>query len=228
MDRRDFLTVASATAAGSATLGAADAAAAATPRNARPTARERSRVWRIGTPPSIGNLQLTTRETPLPQRGEVLVRVVATSINARDRGIVAGFFPIGANKASIPLSEGAGEVIAVGEGVSEVAVGDRVTACHFPDWTEGRWRPSVYERDIGNTLDGWLGERVILPAQGLVRLPDAVSYESAATLASSGVTGHANALSSPGWLANRFSTSASTARVIASGGVMIGARSFSA
>ena len=188
MDRRDFLTVASTAAAGGATLGTAEASATAAQRSARPAARERSRVWRIGTPPSIGNLQLTARDTPLPQRGEVLVRVVATSINARDRGIVAGFFPIGANKASIPLSEGAGEVIAVGDGVNEVAVGDRVTSCHFPDWTEGRWRPSVYERDIGNTLDGWLGERVILPAHGLVRLPAEVSYEAAATLASSGVT----------------------------------------
>ncbi|MFM8518743.1 MAG: alcohol dehydrogenase catalytic domain-containing protein, partial [Nevskiaceae bacterium] len=161
MDRRDFLTVASATAAGSASLSAveAEAASGSAQRSGRPGARERSRVWRIGTPPSIDNLQLTTRDTPLPQRGEVLVRVVATSINARDRGIVAGFFPIGANKASIPLSEGAGEVIAVGEGVDEVAVGDRVKSSHFPDSTEGRWRPSVSERDKGNTLDGWLGER---------------------------------------------------------------------
>ena len=185
VDRRRFITTAS--------LAAAAAMTSARGANGKGTARrsgtpDRSRVWRIGTPPSIGNLQLVTRDTPTPAADEVLVRVAASSINARDRGIVAGFFPIGANKASIPLSEGAGEVIAVGANVSRIKVGDRVASCHFPRWITGRWSPDVYENDIGNTLDGWLGEKVILPQSGIVVLPKEISYESAATLASSGVT----------------------------------------
>jgi NADPH:quinone reductase-like Zn-dependent oxidoreductase len=187
MDRREFL--ASGAAGSALALGTAESAADAQQAGATSSrSRDRSRAWQIGSPPSIGNLQLVTRDTPQPGRGQVLVRVAATSINARDRGIVGGFFPVGTRKASIPLSEGAGEVIAVGEGVTEAKPGDRVTSCHFPDWIDGRWNPGVYERDIGNTLDGWLAEKVVLPASGIVVLPDAVSYESAATLASSGVT----------------------------------------
>lgn len=187
MDRREFL--ASGAAGSALALGAAESSAGEQ-RGAAATSksRDRSRAWQIGSPPSIGNLQLVTRDTPQPGRGQVLVRVAATSINARDRGIVGGFFPVGTHKASIPLSEGAGEVIAVGEGVTEAKPGDRVTSCHFPDWIDGRWNPGVYERDIGNTFDGWLAEKVVLPASGIVVLPDAVSFESAATLASSGVT----------------------------------------
>jgi NADPH:quinone reductase-like Zn-dependent oxidoreductase len=189
MDRRSFLATGAVSSAAIISAGAtaaeatAGATSAAAPRN-----RARSRAWQIGNPPSIGNLQLVNRETPRPGRGEVLVRVVASSINARDRGIVGGFFPIGALKAAIPLSEGAGEIIEVGAEVSGVKAGDRVTSCHFPAWVDGRWDPTVYERDIGNTLDGWLTEYAVLPATGLVVLPELVSYESAATLASSGVT----------------------------------------
>ena len=185
VNRRDFIAAAGLAAGSAAASGAAPAQPAA--RKGR-GALGRSRVWRIGSPPSIANLQLVTRDTPEPARGQALVRVVASSINARDRGIVGGFFPIGERKASIPLSEGAGEVIALGEGVTEAKLGDRVACCHFPTWREGRWSPSVYDNDVGNTIDGWLGEQVLLPASGLVVLPEAISFESAATLASSGVT----------------------------------------
>lgn len=187
IDRRDFLAQATGAAASTVAI-AASSTEAAPSAGAMGKSSGRSRVWRIGSPPSIATLQLVSRQTPSPGPGEVLVRVVASSINARDRGIVAGFFPVGRQKASIPLSEGAGEIVAVGEGVTRVKIGDRVASAHFPSWIEGRWDPAVYERDIGNTLDGWLGERVLLPESGLVVLPAGVSFESAATLASSGVT----------------------------------------
>ena len=180
VNRRDFFATAG--------LAAALPAAAAVPPAPRAASRTRSRVWRIGSPPSIANLQLVERDTPEPGPGQVRVRVVASSINARDRGIVGGFFPVGANKASIPLSEGAGEVVALGPGVSRARIGDRVACCHFPTWIEGRWSPDVYASDIGNTADGWLGEQVLMPESGLVLLPPGVAYEAAATLASSGVT----------------------------------------
>jgi NADPH:quinone reductase-like Zn-dependent oxidoreductase len=148
-----------------------------------------TRAWVIGTPPGIDSLRLVTRPLREPGPGEALIEVHASSINARDRGIVARQFPVaGPKRADVPLSEGAGRVVAVGAGVTRIRVGDRVASCHFPTWVDGRWDPSVYAADVGNTIDGWLAERIVLPESGLVRLPDEVSYESAATLASSGVT----------------------------------------
>lgn len=182
--RREFLGSTllggAALAAGTANVARADAAPA---RSSGTT-----RAWTIGDPPGIANLRLAERALRAPGRGEVLVEVHASSINARDRGIVARAFPVGTRKADIPLSEGAGRVLEVGEGVTRIRAGDRVTSCHFPTWVDGRWDPAVYESDIGNTLDGWLAERVVLPESGLVTLPDAVDFETAATLASSGVT----------------------------------------
>lgn len=147
-----------------------------------------TRAWVIGDPPGIDRLTLTERPLRAPGPGEVLIEVHASSLNARDRGIVARSFPVGTRKADVPLSEGAGRVLEVGAGVTRIRPGDRVASCHFPTWVDGRWDPAVYEADIGNTLDGWLAERIVLPESGLVRLPDAVSYDTAATLASSGVT----------------------------------------
>jgi NADPH:quinone reductase-like Zn-dependent oxidoreductase len=148
----------------------------------------RSEAWTIGSPPSIANLQRIQRATPRPSANSVVVKVMASSINARDRGIVAGFFPVGQNKSEIPLSEGSGEVVAVGENVTRIKPGDRVSSAHFPDWIDGHWNPAVYERDIGNTLDGWLTRYALLPESGIVKLPDNIDYDSAATLSSSGVT----------------------------------------
>ncbi len=179
IDRREFMSLAGVVSAAAAAPTLATAAAGL------PAA---SRAWNIGFPPTIANLKLVTRATPVADRDQVVVRVVASSLNARDQGIVRGIFPVGVNKAAIPLSEGAGEVVQIGAGVTNVKLGDRVTSCHFPTWTQGRWNPDVYASDIGNTLDGWLADYALLPSYGLVVIPESVSYESAATLASSGVT----------------------------------------
>lgn len=198
--RRDFLRHSLLTGAAASTALAATTApvlaAAATPAPAAETSKPRgaraaattTRAWVIGNPAGIGNLKLIDRPLRSPGPGEVQIEVHASSINARDKGIVARFFPVGTHKADVPLAEGSGRVVAVGAGVTRIAPGDRVTSVHFPTWVDGRWDPSVYEADVGNTLDGWLADRIVLPESGLVKLPDAITYEGAATLASSGVT----------------------------------------
>jgi NADPH:quinone reductase-like Zn-dependent oxidoreductase len=88
----------------------------------------------------------------------------------------------------IPLTDGAGEVIAVGEGVSRVAVGDRVTAVPFASWVDGEFDPSVFPSDLGIGHDGWLTEKALLPAMALVKVSDRIGYEDAAALTAVGVT----------------------------------------
>lgn len=148
----------------------------------------RIRVVELGEQQSLETLRFAERPRPTPARDQALVRVACSSLNARDIGIAQNIFFGKKPTTRIPLSEGAGEVIAVGEDVRNVKVGDRVTGCHYANWQDGRWYQDNFEADIGNTLDGWLGEEVLMPARTLARLPDAVSYETAATLASSAVT----------------------------------------
>ncbi|HRX88829.1 MAG TPA: alcohol dehydrogenase catalytic domain-containing protein, partial [Steroidobacteraceae bacterium] len=166
-------------------LGAAAAglttAAVASAQN-KPAARStgRIRVVELGEQQSLETLRFAERPRPTPARDQALVRVACSSLNARDIGIAQNIFFGKKPTTRIPLSEGAGEVIAVGEDVRNVKVGDRVTGCHYANWQDGRWYQDNFEADIGNTLDGWLGEEVLMPARTLARLPDAVSYETAA------------------------------------------------
>jgi NADPH:quinone reductase-like Zn-dependent oxidoreductase len=182
--RRDVLL--GSAAAGVAIGTATGTLAAAETRGAR--SARKVRVFELGEQSGIESLRLVERPAPTPARDEAIVRVRFSSINARDIGITQGIF-LGKKPANrIPLSEGAGEVIAVGEGVGNVRIGDRVTGCHYANWQDGAWHPANFDADIGSTLDGWLGEEVALPARTLVKLPDNVSDETAATLASSAVT----------------------------------------
>lgn len=126
------------------------------------------------------------RPTPLPAAGEVLVRVRATSVNARDRHIVAGKYAVDIPEGRIPLSDGAGVVEAVGEEVSRFRVGDRVVATFHPDWADGPF-PGWGELR-GTHRDGWLAEYVAVDEQSLVAIPEHLSFEEAATLPCAGLT----------------------------------------
>jgi NADPH:quinone reductase-like Zn-dependent oxidoreductase len=172
-----------------ATAPAMQAAGEAGVRGSVP--RGRMRVWQIGAQQSFETLELVERPVPVPAAGQALIRVHYAGIAARDQGIVMQQFPVppGPRPATrIPLSEGAGEVLAVGPGESRIGPGDRVTASHWANWVSGPWSPDNYAADVGNTIDGWLGELVLLPTQCLAKLPEGMSYEHAATLAGSGVT----------------------------------------
>ncbi len=194
MNRREFLGTTAAAAGGAASgLAGGGLALAATGEATAggaeaSSASGHSRVWQVGAAGDFDTLRLATRETPRPGRDEVLVDVHMSGLAARDQAIVRGWFLEDKPPTRIPLSEGVGTVAAVGEGVTGVAVGERVTCAHFARWISGPWDPVNYAVDVGNTVDGWLGERVLLPASGVLRVPEGVDDRTAATVSGSGVT----------------------------------------
>jgi NADPH:quinone reductase-like Zn-dependent oxidoreductase len=136
-------------------------------------------VVRKGTT-SLEGLVPEERERPNAGAGQILVRMRAASLNFRDLAIVAGKYFLGpVTHDTIPLSDGAGEVAAVGAGVTGFAVGDRVVAT----FTQGN--PPLA---LGFPLDGTLTEYAVFAADGLLHLPEHLSYEEAATLPCAGVT----------------------------------------
>src|SRR6202158_6409171 len=96
------------------------------------------RVYQLDRPGSLDGLILAEREIPSPAAGEVLVRVRASSLNFRDLMIINGQYPIPVPSGRVPVSDGAGEVVAVGAGVTRFKVGDRVINSFFPNWFGGR------------------------------------------------------------------------------------------
>jgi NADPH:quinone reductase-like Zn-dependent oxidoreductase len=120
---------------------------------------------------------------PRPGPGEVLISVHSTSLNYRDL-MLAGR----ASNAVIPLSDGAGEVVALGEGVDRLAVGDRVAGCFFPYWGDGPVAPEYLRDALGGAVDGMLAEQVVLPAGSVVRVPAYMTADEAATLPCAGLT----------------------------------------
>jgi NADPH:quinone reductase-like Zn-dependent oxidoreductase len=123
-----------------------------------------------------------------PGPGEARIRVHAASLNFRDQLLLSGRYPTVRNEAVVPLSDGAGEVIAIGSGVTRVKAGDRVTATTITNWVDGRFDPSLAAGSIGFSVDGWLAEEIVLPESALVGLPDQMSYSAAATLPCAGIT----------------------------------------
>lgn len=115
-------------------------------------------------------------------RHEVLVRVHAASLNFRDQAIVNNGYRGSVKKNVVPLSDGAGEVVAVGPDVTRVKVGDRVTANCAVHWIGGPYLPEYQASSIGMTIDGMLADHVLLHENALVHLPDYMSYVEAASL----------------------------------------------
>jgi NADPH:quinone reductase-like Zn-dependent oxidoreductase len=134
----------------------------------------------------VANLCLIETTPPQPKAGEVLVRVWASSINPHDDFVVRGLIPSAAGR--IPLSDGAGEVVACGSGVSELSVGDAVVSTFWPHWSSGEIT-AANRRDIpGEIADGYAREYACIPAHALTRAPKGYSYAEAATLPCAGVT----------------------------------------
>lgn len=148
------------------------------------------KAWRLAKgAASLDDLTLVEHDMPVAGPGEVLVRVRACSLNYRDQLIVQGHYFGGTIQQDItPLSDGAGEVAAVGEGVTRFKVGDRVAGIFFQDWLSGPPNPNPGPALGAPPAKGMLADYVTLPERGLVPLADSLSFEEAATLPCAGVT----------------------------------------
>jgi NADPH:quinone reductase-like Zn-dependent oxidoreductase len=134
----------------------------------------------------LDGLRLVERPRPEPAHGQLLVRVRATSLNYRDQLVVSGgYFGGTATRDTIPLSDGAGEVVETGAGVTRFAKGDRVAGTFFLGWVDG---PPGPRHARGSPVDGMLAEYVVLDEADAVALPKNLSYEEGATLTCAGVT----------------------------------------
>jgi NADPH:quinone reductase-like Zn-dependent oxidoreductase len=132
---------------------------------------------------------LAVREHPRPEpgTGQALIRVRATSLSFRELMILRGWYPLPVKPELIPVSDGAGEVVAVGPAVTRVKVGDRVAAAVFPEWMDGRFSLENAAQ-LGGSLDGMLTEYRVLEENALVQLPEHLSFEEGATLPCAAVT----------------------------------------
>jgi NADPH:quinone reductase-like Zn-dependent oxidoreductase len=143
--------------------------------------------WQI---PAFGieSLTLIEKESSTPAAGQVLVQVKAISLNYRDLMVVQGRYNPRMGLPRVPCSDGAGEVISVGPGVTQWKPGDRVCEIFFPNWLEGGPSAANTKNALGGNMDGMLATEVILDEQSLVRVPEHLSYEEAATLPCAAVT----------------------------------------
>lgn len=155
---------------------------------AQPRSPGTVRAWQLGDQRGVASLQFAERPAPVPGPGDVVVRVRASALNHRDLSIAAGRYGAAKPPTRVAVGDGSGEIEAIGAGVAAWRVGDRVTAPHFVDWVDGTYSPAIFGRDLGNTADGWLADRIVLPAQALVRVPEAMSHEDAAALGAAGIT----------------------------------------
>jgi NADPH:quinone reductase-like Zn-dependent oxidoreductase len=145
------------------------------------------KAWQIVERGSLDGLRLVDLPEPSPGPGEVLVRIRAVSLNYRDL-IATRIERPGALTPLIPCSDGAGEIVAVGPGVTQWQPGDRVIGCFFQGWESGRITREVMRSDLGGPRHGVLAEFVVLSANGIVAMPEHLDYQQAATLPCAAVT----------------------------------------
>ena len=112
----------------------------------------------------------------------------ARSLNARDLLILRKLYPLPAIQGIVPVSDGAGEVVAVGEGTTRVAVGDRVAGTYFPRLRDGRIEPELGMEQWGCTRNGSLAEFVTADEQAFVKVPPHLSFDEASTLPCAALT----------------------------------------
>lgn len=146
------------------------------------------RAWQIVSNKGIDGLRLAECPSPECGAGEVKVRVRASSINYRDLGTVRDPESRKLPYPRIPNSDAAGEVIAVGAGVTGLKTGDRVASCFFQRWVDGACSADAMASALGGAIDGVLAEELVLKADGVVPIPQHLSYEAAATLSCAALT----------------------------------------
>jgi NADPH:quinone reductase-like Zn-dependent oxidoreductase len=129
-----------------------------------------------------GSLKLNEEPVPTPGHHEVLIRVHAASLNFRDQAVLDNKYGGAVKPNVVHLSDGAGEVVAIGENVTRVKVGDRVTASCNVHWIGGGYLPEYQNGSLGWTIDGMLSEYAVLHENALVHMPAYLSYIEAASL----------------------------------------------
>lgn len=149
-------------------------------------------AYRLDPLQGLDGLRLQPQPRPVPGAGQVLVRVRAASLNRRDLMLMDGTYPIPATPGVVPLSDGVGEVLAVGPGVTRAAVGDRVTATYFQRWVAGPQRLAAVREQYGANHDGWLARYALLEEESVVHVPDHLTDTEAASLTCAGVAAWAS------------------------------------
>jgi NADPH:quinone reductase-like Zn-dependent oxidoreductase len=178
---------------------------------------EAYRIERFG---SVDGIVLRSSDDPRPGLREVVMRVRASSLNYRDLMVLKGGGRGPTKLGVVPLSDGAGEVAAIGGATTRVKIGDRIAGCFHPRWFGGPIRPEYLTDRLGANLDGMLAEYAVLSEEALVHVPSHLSFEEAATLPCAAVTA---------WVAltgHRRVTAGDTVLIQGSGGVSVFALQF--
>jgi NADPH:quinone reductase-like Zn-dependent oxidoreductase len=139
------------------------------------------RAIKLSKPGGLDNLKLVDIDMVEPQHGEIRVRNHASSLNFHDYVVAVGLLPV--DDGRIPMSDGAGIVEAVGPGVTRFQAGDRVMSCFFPHWSDGRADNLTKVGGVpGDNVDGFAAETVTMSESAFTLMPDAYTFEQAATL----------------------------------------------
>jgi len=178
------------------------------------------RAWEIVSDGGIDALRLSERPVPEPGPGEVRVRIRANSINYRDLATIEDPVARKLPYPTVPNSDGAGEVTAVGPDVTSVKVGDRVASCFFQDWEAGECSVEAMQSALGGARQGVLAEQVILAERGVVPIPAHLDFAEAATLPCAALTAW-HALTEP-----RPVVAGETVLLLGTGGVSVFAQQF--
>jgi NADPH:quinone reductase-like Zn-dependent oxidoreductase len=166
---------------------------------------------------ALEQMKLIDAPEPVAGPGEVLVRVRACSLNYRDQAIVTGNYIGGAvDRDQVPLSDGAGEIVALGSGVSGLAVGDRVAGSFFMNWADGTANPHAGPALGAPPAPGMLQDFVCLPAGSVVPIASSLSFAEAACLPCAGVTAWNALMEGP-----RPLTAGESVLVLGTGGVSL-------
>ena len=146
------------------------------------------KAWEITSAGGIDALEMNQRPTPQPGPGQVRVQIAASSINYRDLSTIRDPEARNLPYPTVPNSDGAGVVTAVGDGVTGIKDGDRVMGCFFQDWDAGGISPAAMSSALGGAIDGVLAEQVVLNAAAVVPMPGHLSLKEAATLPCAALT----------------------------------------
>ena len=181
------------------------------------------KAYQILAPKGMDALKQVELPEPTLRPHDVLVEMRAWSLNYRDLSMPHGGYPRNdktkTNPPMVPLSDGAGTVVEVGDHVTRFKVGDRVAACFFQDWIAGELTEAMMASALGGAIDGVLAERIALHEQGWTRFPEALTFEQAACLPCAALTAW-QALTLPGLKAGE------TVLTLGTGGVSIFALQF--